>query len=130
MRRLSGILALLFLFTCSSPGPDDQEEHSSATRVFPPSPQERPTSFIAAVGDIACAPGEPETPFACHHEGTAALLDRGGPLGGNGLLGVLLLGDTQYESGTTDEYRVFDDTWGRVLERTGARILPVTGNHE
>jgi hypothetical protein len=86
--------------------------------------------FLVAVGDIACAPGEPVTATTCHHERTAALLEHGGPLGGQGLLGVLLLGDVQYETGTPEEYASFDETWGTAIERAGAPVLPVAGNHE
>jgi hypothetical protein len=66
----------------------------------------------------------------CHHGGTAALLERGGPLGGDDVVAVLLLGDTQYEQGTPEEYRSFDETWGRALARGRARVLPVTGDNE
>jgi hypothetical protein len=86
--------------------------------------------FLVAVGDIACAPGEPVTSTTCHHERTAALLEPGAPLGGRGLLGVLLLGDVQYETGTPEEYASFDETWGTAIERAGAPVLPVAGNHE
>ena len=83
-----------------------------------------------AVGDLACAPGAPVTSTSCHHRRTAALLERAGPLGGPGLLGVLLLGDVQYETGTPAEYASFDETWGTAIERAEAPVLPVAGNHE
>jgi len=68
------------------------------------------------------------TASACHHEGTAQLLsdDRGADP-----IAVLLLGDTQYESGRTDEYASFDTTWGEALRAMpGTVVLPVAGNHE
>jgi hypothetical protein len=85
---------------------------------------------LAAVGDIACAPGSAVTRTTCHHRGTAALLERGGALDARHLAGVLLLGDIQYEYGEPAEYRAFDESWGRVLERSSVRVLPVAGNHE
>jgi len=91
-------------------------------------PGSEPQRFLVAVGDIACPPGEPVTSTTCHQAGTAALLERGRPLADP--VAALLLGDVQYETGTPDEYRSFDATWGRVLERTDAEILPVAGNHE
>ena len=126
----------LVLLSCTSPGPDVRAPSPSASPGSPSasarSSERRgdASGFLVTVGDIACAPGTPKTRVECHHAGTAALLERGGPLGGDDLAAVLLLGDIQYEQGTREEYRSFDQTWGRVLARTRARVLPVTGNHE
>lgn len=119
------LLALAILTAC---GPAVDDPGASPTPASPVSSAD--TEFLVAVGDIACAPGEPVTPTSCHHARTAALLRSGGALGGPGLLGVLLLGDVQYETGTPAEYASFDRTWGRAIERAGAPVLPVAGNHE
>jgi Calcineurin-like phosphoesterase len=119
------VLTLAILTACR---PAVDEPTRSPTPVGPEAT--RHEDFLVAVGDIACAPGEPVTSTTCHHERTAALLGRGGPLGGQGLLGVLLLGDVQYETGTPEEYASFDETWGTAIEQAGAPILPVAGNHE
>jgi len=65
----------------------------------------------------------------CHHAGTAALV---GDLAaaGDDLVGVVLLGDTQYEQGRDAEYASFDETWGRAIDRASVATLPATGNHE
>lgn len=129
MRR--AVLALAILVGC---GPTGGDPVPSAPSERPPAPGSRTSSggqrFLVAVGDIACAPGEAVTRTTCHHAGTAALLERGGPLAGRGLLGALLLGDVQYETGSVAEYASFQGTWGTVLARSGARVLPVAGNHE
>ena len=81
-------------------------------------PQE-PVS-IGAAGDVACeAPPDPTDPDACQYDDTADLLD--------GLTGVLVLGDSQYEAGGYEAFqRYYRPTWGRFLSRT----FPVPGNHE
>jgi hypothetical protein len=119
------ILSLAILTACHAA----TDEHGPTQGRPPRSPHPfRHAEFLVAAGDIACAPGVPVTATTCHQGRTAALLERGGPLADP--VGVLLLGDVQYEAGTSAEYRSFDATWGRVLERTGAEILPVAGNHE
>ncbi len=82
---------------------------------------------IAAVGDIACSPGDPHyndgegSDAACRHEATSDLL-----LGGR-LARVLPLGDLQYEKGELESFRSsYDPTWGRLKPITS----PVLGNHE
>lgn len=76
---------------------------------------------IGAAGDIACA-GNPEPgshPDNCQYDDTADLL--------TGLTAVLVLGDSQYETGDYESYRrYYGPTWGRFLART----FPVPGNHE
>ncbi|HEX6399297.1 MAG TPA: metallophosphoesterase [Actinomycetota bacterium] len=130
MRRSLLVMLAIVLAGCRG-GADDAGEpgavggHPLGSEV-PPGAE--PDRFLVAVGDIACAPGDPVTATTCHQARTAALLARGRPLADP--VGVLLLGDVQYEAGTPDEYRSFDGTWGRVLDRTDAEILPVAGNHE
>jgi hypothetical protein len=119
------LLLVLAILTACRPAVDRLRDPPTPRRPSVAFEHER---FLVAVGDIACAPGVPVTPTTCHHGRTAALLERGGPLADP--VGVLLLGDVQYEAGTPVEYRSFDGTWGRVLERTDAEILPVAGNHE
>ncbi|MEP6757594.1 MAG: hypothetical protein ABJB55_00195 [Actinomycetota bacterium] len=83
---------------------------------------------LIASGDIACAPGSPAIPTGCHQATTASLV-AGGP--GGAPVAVLLLGDTQYESGRTQDYASFDMTWGAALRALpGTAVLPVAGNHE
>jgi Calcineurin-like phosphoesterase len=125
---------ILVLAACTSPSEDAPP--STPTRSVTVSPSVHPSApdpvagTLVAVGDIACAPGAPRTRIECHHAGTAELLGHGGPLAREDLLGVLLLGDIQYERGLREEYRSFDATWGRTLARLRAPVLPVAGNHE
>jgi len=92
-----------------------------------PAPLENPIVLIAS-GDIACAPASPTTATGCHQATTAPLIDGG--LGADPSA-VLLLGDTQYESGRSLEYASFDATWGAALrDLPGTAVLPAAGNHE
>lgn len=75
---------------------------------------------MVAVGDIACPPGKPPTPGSCQQAATAELTASLDP----DL--VLVLGDLQYERGTTREFATYDASWGRLADRTEA----VPGNHE
>ena len=82
---------------------------------------------IAAAGDIACDPADPNynggagTATACHMRATSDLLV------GAALDAVLVLGDNQYENGTLTKYQAsFDPSWGRVKPL----IRPAVGNHE
>jgi calcineurin-like phosphoesterase family protein/hemolysin type calcium-binding protein len=76
---------------------------------------------VAAAGDIACEPGEERTSGSCHMKDTSDLLIS------LGLVGVLPLGDNQYDDGALEKYRkVYEETWGRVKDMTH----PVPGNHE
>jgi acid phosphatase type 7 len=82
---------------------------------------------IAAAGDIACAPSDPDfnngrgTSETCAQARTADLvLERD-------FDAVLALGDLQYRSGSLDEFREsYDLSWGRFKNIT----YPVAGNHE
>ncbi len=82
---------------------------------------------IAAAGDIACDPADPNyndgvgTVLGCHMKATSDLL-----VGAN-LRAVLLLGDNQYEDGTLVKFqKSYNPTWGRIKAITH----PVPGNHE
>ncbi|MGH2540987.1 MAG: metallophosphoesterase family protein, partial [Actinomycetota bacterium] len=71
---------------------------------------------IVAAGDIAYRPHPSRGQL-----GTTRLIERLDPAA------VLALGDTQYRSGTIEEYLgSYDPTWGRFLSTT----FPVPGNHE
>jgi len=82
---------------------------------------------IAAGGDVACATDDPNynggagTATACHQAATADLIGNINPAQ------LLVLGDTQYNSGRPEQYdAVYDPTWGRYLSIT----RPTVGNHE
>jgi acid phosphatase type 7 len=76
---------------------------------------------LAAAGDIACQPGQLETPITCRAAETARIVAAINPTA------VAVLGDNQYEVGGLAAYRtVFDATWGAFRART----FPVPGNHE
>jgi acid phosphatase type 7 len=99
-----------------------------------PAPQQPPGAdlpavigpTIAAAGDIACDPesssfrGGEGRGLACRQKATSDLLL--GPY-----VGVLALGDIQYENGAHESFvRSYDPTWGRAKAIT----TPVPGNHE
>jgi hypothetical protein len=97
----------------------------------PPPPQPPPPSngdpVIAAAGDIACDPGDPDfnnglgTKSYCHQKATADLVVN------TGLTGVLTLGDEQYDDGTLSKFQaVYDGTWGRANQLGHQGV----GNHE
>jgi hypothetical protein len=76
---------------------------------------------LAAVGDIACAPGTATDASTCHQQQTSQLVLGAAPTA------VAVLGDNQYDNGTAAEYMgSFDPTWGRFK----SLIWPVPGNHE
>jgi hypothetical protein len=86
-----------------------------------------PDPRIAAAGDIACSPADPNfnnlrgTATACQMMATSDLLV------GKGYAGVLALGDDQYNGGSYSDFLAsYDPTWGRVKNITHS----VTGNHE
>ncbi len=77
---------------------------------------------VAAAGDIACADGTAATAGSCRHRAVSDKILTDTAVGT-----VLVLGDTQYRSGTlADFHGSFDPTWGRLKSRT----RPVPGNHE
>jgi len=91
------------------------------------SPLSARAATIAAVGDIACAPSDPNfnnglgTPVACRMKATSDLAVAGH------YDAVLPLGDVQYEDGSFANFQAsYDPTWGRVKSVT----RPVPGNHE
>lgn len=126
------VVALVGLPACEIGEPSARSSAPASNAASPspsPSPvQGRPSSglVLIAAGDIACAPGSSPTPTTCHQDTTAALVTAGPAH----LTAALLLGDTQYESGRTDEYASFDATWGRAIRAAGVDLLPVAGNHE
>jgi hypothetical protein len=82
---------------------------------------------IAAAGDVACAPDDPNyhngtgTSTACRQLATSNLLVNGD------FDAVLALGDLQYDSGSLSDFNAsYDPSWGRVKSIT----YPVVGNHE
>jgi fibronectin type III domain protein/calcineurin-like phosphoesterase family protein len=82
---------------------------------------------IAAAGDIACDPTNPNfnggagTSANCRQLYTSNLLTNAG------LAAVLPLGDTQYECGGLPAFQQsYDQSWGRLKSIT----RPVVGNHE
>jgi acid phosphatase type 7 len=82
---------------------------------------------IAAAGDIACDPDDPDynagngTHDRCRQRATSDLLV------GASLAAVLPLGDLQYDAASAENLAaVYDPTWGRVKSIT----RPVMGNHE
>jgi len=86
-----------------------------------PAPAHVRGPLLVAAGDIACAPGEPRTRFACHQLDTAALIARLRPDA------VAALGDLQYETGAPADFAgSYAKTWGTFRARTH----PAVGNHE
>lgn len=93
----------------------------------PPPPAPPAPRVIAAAGDIACSPNDPNfngglgTPNVCRQQATSDLLV------GKGYSDVLTLGDTQYDCNTAADFAgSFHPSWGRVKPI----IHPTTGNHE
>ena len=105
--------------------------HYSAGRTPPPTPTPSPPAagdpVIAAAGDIACDPADPNfnngagTPNGCHQRATSNLVV------GTGLTGILTLGDEQYDDATLAKFQaVWANTWGRANNLGHQGI----GNHE
>jgi len=93
----------------------------------PPPPPPPPPRVIAAAGDIACSPKDPNfnggqgSLAFCRQQATSDLLV------GKGYSDVLTLGDTQYDCATAADFAgSFGPSWGRVKDI----IHPTTGNHE
>ena len=82
----------------------------------------RESTVIAAVGDMACAPGAAVSQFRCHHK---AVSDR---LVSDPLVTMLLaLGDEQYDNGELAFFQTeYEATYGRLKSIT----KPAPGNHE
>lgn len=103
-----------------SPTPSD-----TATPTPSPSPTDTasppPDPVIAAVGDIACAPGG-AVGANCQHKAVSDKILADTEVGN-----VLVLGDNQYDAGSLSAYQnAYDPTFGRFKSRT----RPVPGNHE
>lgn len=84
-------------------------------------------TVVAAAGDIACDPTDPDfsgghgTPTACHEKATSDTVIAMAPAA------VLALGDLQYVHADPRYYQAsYDPTWGRFKSITHA----VIGNHE
>ncbi len=86
---------------------------------------------IAAAGDIACNPDDPNynggagtgnlLTGSCHQAATADLIGQGS------YARVLPLGDLQYDCGSPAAFNsAYDSTWGRF----NSKVEPVPGNHE
>jgi hypothetical protein len=100
-----------------------------STTPTPPPPSPGPAAtdpIIAAAGDIACSPNDPNFKSGagstnyCRQRATAGLLD-------GSLADILTLGDNQYENGELSNFRsVFDLTWGAAK----SRLKPSAGNRE
>jgi hypothetical protein len=125
VRTLALLLACGLLASCSGTSglPATGSTASVATAVMRgqavPAQLHGPT--LAVAGDVACAPGERRTRFACHQLDTAALVARLRPDV------VAALGDLQYEAGSLADFEgSFDKTWGRFRKR----MRPAVGNHE
>jgi acid phosphatase type 7 len=100
---------------------------STSSTSSTPSTTPGPAPIIAAAGDIACDPASPAfaggagTSTQCRQAATAQLLDP------TRLSAVLVLGDSQYEQGTLQQFqRSYDLSWGKLKGIT----RPAVGNHE
>lgn len=93
----------------------------SGTAGPPPGAPAEDGVRVVAVGDVACAPGEPTTPTTCQHLATADLASRLDPDV------VIGLGDLQYETGALAD---FEASWARSWGRFDDVLAPVPGNHE
>jgi hypothetical protein len=128
--RRSGLLAVsAFVSLLSAAGCGGGSRAAATTartsattaRSRPPQPGSVTGPTLVAAGDVACAPGEPRTPIACHQLDTAALIARLRPDA------VAALGDLQYPDGALADFDgSFDKTWGRFKDR----MHPAIGNHE
>jgi hypothetical protein len=82
---------------------------------------------IAAAGDIACDPVDPNFNGGAGTEGHCRQRATSDLLVGAPLAAVLPLGDIQYNSASLSNIRaVYDPTWGRVKSIS----RPILGNHE
>jgi hypothetical protein len=84
-------------------------------------------SVVAAAGDIACSPSDPNfnggngRPGKCHMKATSDLVLAMNPAT------VLMLGDGQYNSGSLADFKAsYALSWGRLKSKT----RPAVGNHE
>ena len=106
---------------------DGSQESAPSNQVSATTPADDSSVSIAAAGDIACNPADPnynggagQNGF-CQQGATAALIAQGS------YDRVLALGDEQYDCGSLDAFNTsYDASWGRFVGKT----LPVPGNHE
>ena len=101
-------------------------DHFKAAAAAPPPPSNGDPE-IAAAGDIACDPADPNfnggagNANGCHQRATAKLVV------GTGLTGIVTLGDEQYDDATLAKFhQVYDNTWG-LANNLGHEGV---GNHE
>ena len=115
MKNLPFVIALVFSVLVTAGFTTSGDEPST------------PDPVIAAAGDIACAPGDPNFNDG---QGTADFCAQGRTsdlLVGRDYDAVLALGDLQYRSGSLPEFLgSYDPSWGRVKSITH----PVPGNHD
>ena len=96
----------------------------SATPSAPPSGAD---PVIAAAGDIACDPADPNfrggagTSSSCHQKNTSDLLVN------QGLAAVLAVGDIQYDCASANDLA---QSWGPSWGRVNSIVRPALGNHE
>ena len=122
--------AALVLFTLSLLLVPIGWHNAAAPAAFPgaaPEALAQGDPVIAAAGDIACDPADPDynngkgAPHACRMGETADLIVARRPAA------VLALGDTQYENGALAKFQVsYEGSWGRFKAITH----PAVGNHE
>jgi len=122
VRALGAVIAatlLAFLPCCAASIPQATTYGEPAVRAAPTIPPH--AVKVVAVGDIACAPGDPVTARTCRQAATALLARQIDPKV------VLALGDEQYRTGRLADFEAsYDASWGQLLART----KPVPGNHE
>lgn len=125
MRRTTVLALVLSLLALAGCGDGSGGDGAGGTATGTPAASHAPLHVegptLVAVGDIACAPGEPRTDTTCHHADTAALAARLDPDA------VAALGDLQYPAGALADFDgSFAPTWGRLKDR----MRPAVGNHE
>jgi single-stranded DNA-binding protein len=107
----------------TSTAPTSTAPTSTAPTSTAPTSTAPPTTspVIAAVGDIACAPGY-TVGSGCQHKAVADKI-----ISDTAVSKVLALGDLQYESGALSAFlEVYDKSWGPLKAKT----KPIPGNHE
>ncbi len=118
MRKTTGffVLTVSLVLVCAG------AYHSS-----PPAALAQGDPVIAAAGDIACDPGDPNynqgngTAVACRMRATADII------AGRRPTAVLTLGDNQYENGAPSKFSAsYEPSWGRFRAIT----RPAAGNHD
>ena len=106
----------------TSSAPTSSAPTSTApTSTAPTSTAPAGDPVIAAVGDIACAPGY-TVGSTCQHKAVADKI-----ISDTAVSRVLALGDIQYEAGALSAFQnSYDKSWGPLKSKT----KPVPGNHE